>query len=76
MLIIKEVATQEQYDALKEKQDASTNTYLYILKFSKQNVYVNQKGEFVLGNSEETELLRQEIKTLGSILDSINRVVI
>lgn len=76
MLIIKEVATEEQYSALKKKQNLSKNTYLYILKYSKQTVYTNAKGDYVLGNSEETELLREEVDTLGSILDSINRVVV
>ncbi len=76
MLIIKEVATEEQYKVLKGKQDASKNTYLYILQYSQQNVYVNSAGEHVLGNTEDKELLKQEVDSLSSILDSINRVVV
>lgn len=76
MLVIKEVTSKEHYEELKTKQDTVKNSYLYILKYSKQNIYVNKDGEYVLGNSDEMELLRQEVDSLSSILDAINRVVI
>lgn len=76
MLVIKEVSSQEQYEDLKVKQDTVKNSYLYILKYNKQNIFVNKDGEYVLGNSDEVELLKQEVDYLSSILDTINRVVI
>ena len=72
----KEVLNKEQYDNLKQKEDTSKNTYLYILSYESKSIYVNEIGEYDLNNAEENELLRQEILELENILDSINKVVI
>ena len=74
MFIIKEVLNKEQYDNLRQKEDTSKNTYLYILSYESKSIYVNEIGEYDLNNAEENELLRQEILELENILDSINRV--
>ena len=74
MFIIKEVLNKEQYDNLRQKEDTSKNTYLYILSYESKSIYVNEIGEYDLNNAEENELLRQEIEQLNIILDSINRV--
>ena len=74
MFVIKEVLNKEQYDNLRQKEDTSKNTYLYILSYESKSIYVNEIGEYDLNNAEENELLRQEILELENILDSINRV--
>ena len=74
MFIIKEVLNKEQYDNLRQKEDTSKNTYLYILSYASKSIYINEIGEYDLNNAEENELLRQEILELENILDSINRV--
>ena len=76
MFIIKEVLNKEQYDNLRQKEDTSKNTYLYILSYVNKHIYVNEIGEYDLTDSEENELLRQEINALNSIIDSINRTVV
>ena len=76
MFIIKEVLNKEQYDNLRQKEDTSKNTYLYILSYVNKHIYVNEIDEYDLTDSEENELLRQEINALNSIIDSINRTVV